>query len=509
MGRDGFYWWQGVVEDRMDPLMVGRCRVRILGLHTDDKSSKGIPTNDLPWATLLLPANQEERIVPPKEGSWVLGFFRDGTDCQDPVILGVLPGIPVESNPNLSGEQKGFFDPAITLESRPVDMETGFVANIELKDNEILRSDDVLLKGSNAYPKHVGEPDTHRLARCENLDKTILQWKVNNRIEGVLDNKTRTDENETGAVTTSSWDEPNPVDIYAAVYPYNKVMASESGHIIEIDDTPEHERIHIFHRSGTFDEMQPNGDRVMKTFGNSYRITYLDDYYLCLGSKHETYGGDKCDQYYKQRGEIVGEKRYIYAHNIDTKVCKLSAQNYIGKSYYLTVENNDGANDENAINVLAESGNIRITSRNSESGEIHLKSDYEIKFDAASQVQTLSLGQINTQALVDQTHMAGGVFKVLAGAVIQIDSGKYLQIQSHDYASIKGKNKLELASPNVNIDGTTEINISGGKIYLNCDAPVDPNIVILPGVPVTPAISADHSNIGDENIAIPSSLNKG
>ena len=30
-------WWQGVVEDRYDPLKLGRCRVRILGHHTDNK----------------------------------------------------------------------------------------------------------------------------------------------------------------------------------------------------------------------------------------------------------------------------------------------------------------------------------------------------------------------------------------------------------------------------------------------------------------------------------------
>ena len=31
MGKDGFVWWQGVVEDRYDPLYLGRCRIRILG----------------------------------------------------------------------------------------------------------------------------------------------------------------------------------------------------------------------------------------------------------------------------------------------------------------------------------------------------------------------------------------------------------------------------------------------------------------------------------------------
>ena len=33
MGTNGFVWWQGVVEDRQDPLQLGRCRVRILGWH--------------------------------------------------------------------------------------------------------------------------------------------------------------------------------------------------------------------------------------------------------------------------------------------------------------------------------------------------------------------------------------------------------------------------------------------------------------------------------------------
>ena len=48
MGRDGFIWWAGVVEDRQDPLKLGRCRVRCLGYHTEDKNV--LPTSDLPWA---------------------------------------------------------------------------------------------------------------------------------------------------------------------------------------------------------------------------------------------------------------------------------------------------------------------------------------------------------------------------------------------------------------------------------------------------------------------------
>ena len=48
MGRDGFIWFAGVVEDRQDPLKLGRVRVRCLGYHTDDRNV--LPTEDLPWA---------------------------------------------------------------------------------------------------------------------------------------------------------------------------------------------------------------------------------------------------------------------------------------------------------------------------------------------------------------------------------------------------------------------------------------------------------------------------
>ena len=48
-----FHWFIGVVEDRFDPLKVGRLRVRCLGIHTDDKLT--LPTVDLPWASVILP----------------------------------------------------------------------------------------------------------------------------------------------------------------------------------------------------------------------------------------------------------------------------------------------------------------------------------------------------------------------------------------------------------------------------------------------------------------------
>ncbi|QBX32831.1 baseplate hub subunit and tail lysozyme [Aeromonas phage Asfd_1] len=74
-----------------------------------------------------------------------------------------------------------------------------------------------------------------------------------------------------------------PASPYAAVYPYNKVFESERGHIQEFDDTPGHERIHTKHRSGTFEEIHPDGTRVQKIIG--------DDFYIVKNNNNVHIGG--------------------------------------------------------------------------------------------------------------------------------------------------------------------------------------------------------------------------
>lgn len=89
MGLDGFVWFEGQVEDRLDPLRIGRVRVRCLGFDSDHQED--MPTSTLPWAYPLLPLNSDQGSVhAPKEGTWVFGFFRDGEDAQDRVVVGTI-----------------------------------------------------------------------------------------------------------------------------------------------------------------------------------------------------------------------------------------------------------------------------------------------------------------------------------------------------------------------------------------------------------------------------------
>lgn len=63
---------------------------------------------------------------------------------------------------------------------------------------------------------------------------------------------------------------------YAAKYPYNKTITTESGHVLELDDTPQAERIHVYHKSGSYVEIFPDGSIVTKSAKDSVSVTMND-----------------------------------------------------------------------------------------------------------------------------------------------------------------------------------------------------------------------------------------
>ncbi|MDP7420522.1 MAG: hypothetical protein QGH40_01525, partial [bacterium] len=84
------------------------------------------------------------------------------------------------------------------------------------------------------------------------------------------------------------WNQPS--SRYAAEYPYNHVYESESGHVKEFDDTPGAERIHEYHRAGTYYEVDQEGTKVDYVKGDRYNISVHDDYLYVKG--HVIWTGD-------------------------------------------------------------------------------------------------------------------------------------------------------------------------------------------------------------------------
>ena len=241
-----FVWWFGVIEDINDPEILGRARVRVVGYHNPDLSV--LPTVQLPWAITIFPVSsastQGKGCTVPGflPGTHVFGFFADGVEAQTPVIMGTVPGINAQENK----ADEGFNDPYDTVSSELYKQKT---------DINLL-----------AY----GPPQ-----------------------EGTPGSKKQSQEEVETALPDQTWNEPkSPAN---PVYPQNTVYESNSGHVIEIDDSPNSERIHIYHNSGSFVEFHPDGKLVIKSTKQNYNICLSDSNMLVAGSLNITCAEGNCN----------------------------------------------------------------------------------------------------------------------------------------------------------------------------------------------------------------------
>ena len=345
LGQDGFIWFVGVVEDRADPQYLGRCRVRCLGYHTENKLE--LPTADLPWAMPMLPITSSgisgigQTPLGLVEGSWVLGFFRDSNYAQEPIIVGSLPGRPSEE----AGDT-GFYDP-----------------------NKI-------------FPRHIDEPDVNRLAvNDEDNPHLALELRKATRITGFatadFDATKAADETDIVASDTDTWDQPEIA--YGSIYPNNHVYESESGHLLEFDDTADKERIHLYHKTGSSVEYNPNGDRIDIIKGISYNITSSHNLVnidgrsdISIGGRHKIYinkDGQENNNYDIQVGPNANINIQVDQGDINlvTKQGKVnvnSAGDYnvkVGGNYTMTVAGNraittEGTTTDNTTGAVIHRG---------------------------------------------------------------------------------------------------------------------------------------------------------
>jgi hypothetical protein len=75
-------------------------------------------------------------------------------------------------------------------------------------------------------------------------------------------------------------------------YPYNNVIETESGHIREMDDTPFAERIYEKHRTGTYYEIDADGNKVTRIVGQKYEIVAGSEFVNIKGDVNLTVDGN-------------------------------------------------------------------------------------------------------------------------------------------------------------------------------------------------------------------------
>ena len=351
MGKAGFRWFVGVVEDRNDPKFLGRCRVRCLGLHTDNLEK--LPTADLPWAHPMNPITSAtisgvgQTPLGPVEGTWVVGFFSDGAESQTPILMGTLPGVPSYlSADNMDGNRQtlGFLDPL------------------------------------GNYPKYKDETDVNRLAvnAEDNPHPTLTLRKADRDLAVGVANVDATEvvDDQIAADDGKSWDEPETS--YNAKYPHNHVYETEGGHLREYDDTVGAKRIHERHASGTGYEIDNDGTRITRVKKDNYTIVTADDYVHIQGDSRAT-----LDKGLRVKVNATAQEGNNY--NIE-----------VGAKSNVTIEVQDG--DINLISQL---------------GDVNLKAGKNMNIDVA-QALNIKVGGAITETSDSKTESAANTHQMNA-----------------------------------------------------------------------------------------------
>ena len=346
MGKNGFQWFVGVVEDRSDPKTLGRLRVRCLGYHTENLDK--LPTASLPWAHVMNPITSAtvsglgQTPLGAVEGTWVVGFFQDGSDAQQPIVIGTLPGVPSELP--TKGNNKGFQDEVNAVYPKYTETDVNRLA-VNAKTTAAAGQ---VSKDANPHSsltirkadreKNIGRADYNEVEiKRANLEPLILSG----------DDGTEFSE---------------PTTPYNAQYPYNHVYESEAGHIREIDDTEGAERIHERHATGTGYEIGPDGSKVTRVKKDNYDLITGDDFAHIKGNSSTTVDG--------------GVRVFV------------NADGATDDGHY-TIEVGNNAN----VNIQVNKGDVNVVTSE---GDINLKSGGDVNMQAAKNMN-LSSQNINLE----------------------------------------------------------------------------------------------------------------
>lgn len=261
--------------------------------------------------------------------------------------------------------------------------------------------DNAFNQPTGKYPLYKNEPDTNKLARHEDVGNTIVAFKESARVTGIAQ-----------ANGTGAWDQPNVP--YNADYPFNKVFASETGHVLEFDDTPSSERVHLYHRKGTFVEMDCNGSQINRIVGDSFEILERNGHVYVRGAMHVN---------------VEGAKTLKVGGTLDVEV--------------------SGATNVNIHNDTI----VNISGK----ADIAVLGEAKIKCAEALKIESKSL-DIKTQEAI----------KISSGTTLDIKSANDAKISSGANMNIKG-------ATNANVEGGSAINLKGAKAALEGSSSLDLN----------------------------------
>lgn len=305
------------------------------------------------------------------------------------------------------------------------------------------------------YPlkDHINEPDTNRLSRNQFIEKTVVALK-----DATKELKVPI------AISNATWNQPDSP--YNSRYPFNHVYETESGHIMEFDDTPENERIHIYHKKGTFTEIDTNGTQVNKIVGDGYEIIDRNGYLYVKGAYNVTVDGTtKIFCRSAADIEIVGDASVYCRNDLDLEVSgnmNLAVNETLSircQTFNMTVLGNSTKYVNRRFGLVV-SGNMDVrcnSNLNIESrGNMNLYSDSNLSIASVLSMNLHATNQLNLTSLTETNLYTEGDIKILSSGSVNMRGTSGVRI--------RGSSFLHLTSNgNIRVDGANTFLQSGGS----------------------------------------------
>jgi len=375
--------------------------------------------------------------------------IRTKEKIQEKVVLETKPAVTDVTDPSPTEVQNAATNEEVNRENST---ETFRANNLPINTESLPldeQDDTVGFKDPDKqYPTttHLHKPDTNPLATGINSPQVGASPKTSAGNKETLSagaspaarNASRKRGVETAGRNGATWEQPESP--YNAEYPYNKVFGSESGHAIEIDDTPGSERLNWAHRSGTFTETGPDGTQVTKIVGDGYTIVDKNGYILVEGIANVHVAGN-CNVIILNDTNLTMHGRVsLDIHNdVDVNIGgRLSLS--VGEGIFAR---NGGSMSLETVGDIdsAVSGNITTDVI----GEFNMTSDAGVNLTSNADTHIKSSGEFFNHSAGDMNMCTDAGVKVKSAAATEIKSGA--EVNFEGAGNINLKSPLVASSP--------------------------------------------------------------
>lgn len=211
-----------------------------------------------------------------------------------------------------------------------------------------------------------------------------------------------------------------PQSSYKGEYPYVQTLHTEGGHVQEFDNTPGYERYRLYHPTGSYVEVAPDGRRTIKTVSDDYYMVQGDGSKLVAGNSKTNVGGDEVYYNMGDRRRQTDGNDNIFIRGNETKTVEGNGTLLVKGNVKIVIMGTADITVEQEANITVEKDTTVVVNKNA---DISVKEKATINAENidvnAEKTINMNCTDININAK-KTAKMDAGVLTKVSGANVQV-----------------------------------------------------------------------------------------